>query len=137
MAGNEKKRRGGGGRQRVKVKKVQVGDPAVGFVLEIPDEAPYPLPNLTVQVWAECPGLETAHSVVVVRNPTYDRLMTVVVPIGAPEGECAGRDYRVTIMAHYEIQGVPIELGTVTEYQISESGNFKLALGKPDPVYAE
>lgn len=130
MAGNERKRRG-----PLKIKRVQVGDPAVGFILEIPDDAPYPLPNLTVQVIAECPGLETAHSVLVVRNPTYDRLMTFVVPIGAPEGECAGRDYRITIVAHYEIQGVPIELGVVSEYQVSEAGNFKLALGKPDPAH--
>lgn len=132
MDKNKKRRSGRGG--PIKVKKVQVGDPAVGFVLEISDDAPYPLPNLTVEVWAECPGLETAHSIVLMRNPSFDRLMTFVVPIGAPEGECEGRDYRITIVAHYEIGGVPMELGSVTEYMLSEAGNFKLALGASDPA---
>lgn len=133
MADNKKK---GGTRGPVKVKKVHVGDPGVGFVLDIPEDAPMPLPNLQVQVAATVDGVNISRSLVVLLSPTNERRMVFVVPFGDVAYESkVGRQYQVEIVAAYqnpETLDVK-EIARSNEYVVAQAGAFELSLSdEPD-----
>jgi hypothetical protein len=133
MADNKKK---GGTRGPVKVKKVHVGDPGVGFVLEIPDYAPMPLPNLQVQIMATADDVNVARSIVVLLSPTNERRLVFVIPFGDVAYQSkVGRQYRVEIVATYNHPDTleTIEIVSVNEYVVAKAGAFELSLSdEPD-----
>jgi hypothetical protein len=105
----------------VKVKKVQVGDPGVGFVLDLNDPSiPNPLPNLTVTLQVSS-GTDT---------PTNEREIILVMPFGDVQySSQVGSLLTVTISASYvNAQQQVVPLGDSTEPLTAQAGAFSFGV---------
>lgn len=110
----------------LKIKRVQVGDPGIGFILDVSDSSiPNPLPNLTVnlQVFA---GTNSYNSQLLVNTPTDEREIIMVIPFGDTQySSQIGSQLTVTISASYvNASQQTVSLGNHSEALTAQAGAF-------------
>jgi hypothetical protein len=116
----------------VKVKKIEVADPGVGFVLDLSDPSiPNPLPNLTVNV-AVTSSSSTYSSQVILSTPTDQREIILVVPFGDTQYPSqVGSQLTVTISASYvDSSQQTISLGGSSEPLSAQAGGFDFGVSR-------
>lgn len=116
----------------VKVKKVEVADPGVGFVLDLSDPSiPNPLPNLTVNV-AVTSSSSTYSSQVILSTPTNQREIILVVPFGDTQySSQVGSQLTVTISVSYvNSSQQTVSLGSTSEQLSAQAGEFDFGVSR-------